>query len=644
MPLRSKLIRMAVRNLGCIGSDGIEVALDNIVCIVGRNNVGKSTILRAYELAQSSGKITSDDCCKFQEGEYPEIVLDVHIPEGIGNVADRWKFDDKGIKIVRSRWFWKVVDSNPIRQTWDPNAGDGKGDWDEESKAGGLDTVFNSRLPKPLRIDSLQDANKEHEELLKLITEPVARDLKKVIGDPESVLAKSIGAFVDEALKPVEAYKEQIATTEASIKEKFKGVFPELDLLIKIAIEPPTFDPVRSLLAASSLQVLDSGVETKLKQQGTGARRAMFWSILQVRNAILRSQKAKEQVEKEIADLKNSISKEQKKAKPKQDIIDGFGARIAALTANSDPDDIALPGHILLIDEPENALHPMAIRSAQQHLYELAKDPNWQVMLTTHSPYFINPLEDHTTIVRLERNGKKSSSRTYRASRASFSDEEKENLRALLQIDPSLCEMFFGSYPVIVEGDTEQAAFIAAVLEEKHPLSEQVTLVRARGKALIEPLARLLTHFGVSFGVLHDSDSPFKSDGTKNGMWKENSKIALAVKTAREAGLSVRHRVSIPDFERRLNGEEESKGKPLATYRRVKADGNLRKHVADLIVDLHGGEDHDPFSSKLIDASGGTIMSTLTKLVEEWATKCAVGDVRFFGKEKGTAEPDALPT
>ena len=51
---RSKLVRMTVRNIGCIGDDGLTIDLDNIVCLVGRNNSGKSTILRAYELARSS--------------------------------------------------------------------------------------------------------------------------------------------------------------------------------------------------------------------------------------------------------------------------------------------------------------------------------------------------------------------------------------------------------------------------------------------------------------------------------------------------------------------------------------------------------------------------------------------------------------
>lgn len=48
----SKLLRMNIHNIGCIGNEGVEVALDDIVCLVGRNNAGKSNVLKAYELTE----------------------------------------------------------------------------------------------------------------------------------------------------------------------------------------------------------------------------------------------------------------------------------------------------------------------------------------------------------------------------------------------------------------------------------------------------------------------------------------------------------------------------------------------------------------------------------------------------------------
>jgi len=129
MPDRSKLVALKIRNLGCVGPEGLEVALDDIVCLVGRNNTGKSTILHAYELAQGSKPLTEHDPCQWTPvGDFPEVELIVHIPDGIANVDERWKKVSGGLKLVQSRWQWKEMGAKPTRQTWDPVASGGVGE------------------------------------------------------------------------------------------------------------------------------------------------------------------------------------------------------------------------------------------------------------------------------------------------------------------------------------------------------------------------------------------------------------------------------------------------------------------------------------------------------------------------------------
>jgi putative ATP-dependent endonuclease of the OLD family len=251
-------------------------------------------------------------------------------------------------------------------------------------------------------------------------------------------------------------------------------------------------------------------------------------------------------------------------------------------------------------------------------------------LLSTHSPYFIDPLEDNTTILRLERKGKNTTPRTYRTETAEFSVDDKTSLRALLQLDISLAEMFFGSYPIIVEGDTEIATFIAALeLDAEAPA---FILVPARGKTLIPPLIRLLTHFRVDFGVLHDTDGPMVSEGRKNSAWTVNRTIADAIVIARTNGVKIRHRVSVPDFERRLGGLQESRDKPILAYRKTSGSPEIKVQVRELFAELVESVQHQPTAALVPEATGEQIMESLRAVVVEWAAKEAPQDPCFrFG-------------
>lgn len=215
-----------MRNLGCIGPEGLEIALEDIVCLVGRNNAGKSTAMRAYELAQGKESLTENDRCQWTpEGDFPEIELSVHIPDGTQNVDEKWKMDQDGLRIVRSRWQWRDG-LKKVRHTWDPEANNGTGDWAEDGKAGGADNVFSARLPQPLRVDALKDAIGEHDDLLKLITEPAVKELKLLQADKDSELRKAIEQFVATAMAPVAQYQEAINRVGAQVHEGFSSMFP----------------------------------------------------------------------------------------------------------------------------------------------------------------------------------------------------------------------------------------------------------------------------------------------------------------------------------------------------------------------------------------------------------------------------------
>lgn len=300
----------------------------------------------------------------------------------------------------------------------------------------------------------------------------------------------------------------------------------------------------------------------------------------------------------------------------KQTTIDEYNTKIAGLEAELAGVDTAagtettepfLPGYMLLIDEPETALHPSAVRAAQHHLYSLASSSGWQVMLGTHHPAFVDALEDHTTIVRLHRPETNVPPKLYRTDTIHFSNDERENLKALHAFDGSIAEMFFGPHVVIIEGDTEFAAFTLAMGAdpEAFPIEGRPLLLRARGKWTIPILIRMLSHFQVNFSVLHDIDAPRSRKGARrNGAYTANLTIVEAVKAARDAGVKVVHRVSCPEFERHHNMALPSKDKPFEAWRRVQGDNTVMTSVRSVLDDLvrtPTQEDPDPLDGRYFE-------------------------------------------
>ncbi|MCC6149492.1 MAG: hypothetical protein IT461_04510 [Planctomycetes bacterium] len=278
---------------------------------------------------------------------------------------------------------------------------------------------------------------------------------------------------------------------------------------------------------------------------------------------------------------------------------------------------------MLLIDEPETALHPSATRAAKEHLYALAKESGWQVMLSTHHPAFIDPLKDHTTIVRLHRAGKTTAPNIYRADKVKFDLAEKELLKSLLVFDLSVAEMFFAYSVLIVEGDTEFAAFSAVMDKESahFPLESRPLILRARGKWVIPLLIRMLAQFKVNCAVLHDADSPKNSDGSKNGAYKCNIDITKEITEARKA-IHVIHRCSIPDFERQHSMELPSKDKPYAAWKGVSATQQKFDSVFKALKELVS----EPTEHSAADKEDGQHFESRLK---DWANKYAATDPRY---------------
>jgi putative ATP-dependent endonuclease of the OLD family len=273
---------------------------------------------------------------------------------------------------------------------------------------------------------------------------------------------------------------------------------------------------------------------------------------------------------------------------------------------------------VLLIDEPECFLHPSTVRSAREAMYLLAELPEWQVLASTHSPIFVDVSKPHTTICRIERTDT-GPAFTFCTDRATFSDEERDQLRMIRACNPFVSEFFFADHTVLVEGETEHAV-LATLLEERGPAGKALHVVNCMGKANLPLFARILNHFGKPYTVIHDADSPRAKRGDKwitNAMWTMNERIYAEVQSRPSHLPQSRVFASIPDFERQYFGTEQEHDKPYAAIQRLKTAaptaGDARDKLAALVERLLSFTEPSDYED----------IDELAALVQEWATQVA---------------------
>ena len=200
---------------------------------------------------------------------------------------------------------------------------------------------------------------------------------------------------------------------------------------------------------------------------------------------------------------------------------------------------------IIGFEEPEIYLHPNAINKMRDVIYDLASGSAHQIICTTHSPFMIDLSKRPRQILSSLRTvkGKKDVEENEVATEAvecvAFNVSEaytklvecdKAYLKMLLRVDDSISKAFFVPNVLIVEGDTEEVVLketIRLLPAEFQSLRSEILsewqIVRARGKSSIIALVNYLKAMGISPYVMHDSDTDTP------GAYRFNESIRKAV-------------------------------------------------------------------------------------------------------------------
>ncbi|MBL0638958.1 ATP-dependent nuclease [Aeromonas veronii] len=509
-----KLEKLIISNFKSIGNTPISIELDDIVVLVGGNNYGKSTILKAYQAAVNNEKITKDDFHNKiinDPNSRPTIELYIICDGDDRPSANFQETLQDGSCRVKEKYVWDEPNSSPSRVGFRVDLGRYPNiDTDATPhRPWASDNASRKKRPKAHLIGTFDNPDQQSDSIKTILVEALLEEkirnyapsenvsnfgtlheqfneLKKefVLSTKEEIhgIAKEIS---DYASKIVPGYKFDISISDSDLEEKSFKLFDSKEINISFGKNDYMF-PVSN--------------------HGSGARRTLLWSVL-----------------KKIADLGFEAC-EKGKFKKLGDI----------------------KSHLLLLDEPELSLHPSACRQTRDMLYDIAeKNQNWQVMITTHSPCFIDLTRDHTKIIRVENQDDKIIATTiFKPDMVNFSEDDIETLKLLNMLNPDSMEFFFGGRVLLVEGDTEHTAFgkiIRDIKSRGDTSLDDVLIVRCGGKVQVSMFMKILNHFKKKYFVLHDIDSKEilknrqikNAEGVKekqirverNPAWTNNSKI-----------------------------------------------------------------------------------------------------------------------
>lgn len=522
-----KIIKLIIKNYRGIGPKGLEIDIDDVVVLVGPNNSGKSTILKAFQLvtASSDTKIKIDDFYNKLENNKPEIEVwsKVLVPTSVTIATDKWVGNDG---IVKEKWLWEKADESATRYGFriDLDGGRWSTSTDEPKAPFSNDGAATSYRPSPTYISPFDQPEKQVEEIKKIISADIYDSIKKIKKeDPKySKLIKDINALQDEIKNEASVKENELVIGISSVlNELFSGT------TISLSIPQNSPDLLSSYANIKDIEFKIN--DLSLENQGSGMQRMLLWSV-----------------------LKMMAGRKKTEVKGKKTVIKKGASKL------TDSEELQPErSKILLMDEPEICLHPESIRQAKEILYSLSISNEWQVMITTHSPVFIDLSKNNTNIIRVQKEDANVS--LFKTNDAELSNAEKEQVKMLNIFDPYFAEFFFSKNTIIVEGDTEYTAF-RKIIEINKTKYNDVHIIRARGKYTILPIIKILKKWGKNFAIIHDSDTVENAQ-----VWSANKQILDLV----GGDIKIRLLATKRNFENAFFEKEEVKDKPYNAYNKI---------------------------------------------------------------------------
>ncbi|QHC69897.1 AAA family ATPase [Rathayibacter sp. VKM Ac-2801] len=338
-------------------------------------------------------------------------------------------------------------------------------------------------------------------ECVRFVLIPAATSIAGEIGTASrgTALTELVGAFMAAASARAQAawllkHSEAVAELTGEIRKSIEGatgvqanrINSRLATLIpnaSVSLTPTVPEFVPKIDPSISTAVTISGVTNDVSRQGHGVQRAVMISMFQAM----------------VPD--ESLTRQNHEAEEGEDE--------AAALIRLEESLGSLPSIIVGLEEPEIYQHPVRARAFARTLLELSVQPNVQVLLATHSPYFIQP-EQFDNLHRFTYTDGATSVSTasvHSVAAASSIDAEKIAKEIVARVPTEFSEGFFADAVVLVEGQTDRIVMEALASVRGSDLDRLgITVLSVEGKGGLRIARAILDALGVPTYVMADGD------------------------------------------------------------------------------------------------------------------------------------------